>query len=311
MGGLFAKPEVVVAERKPLLDKRGKRIPLPENRYEWSDKILGQGEVSVVHFACSKKDGQKVAIKRISPTQLTVKRVQQLYKEAKILNKISRLNTKARFVRLVEGFIDHQGGICLVTNRIAGSELFQAIIRNPKGLPEVDAKYYVFQIFKAVEVLHKNNIAHLDLKLENMMYSRRTKEVSIIDFGFAEETTLVDVETGETLPRKLNSFCGSLDYSAPEILQHIEFDGKKADVWSLGVVVYALLTGNFPFEAKKRHRILEKIVIGDYPIPSGISHTACSLLNQMLQKHPDNRSSISSLLEHEWFAELEMKDEEN
>jgi len=277
---------------------------LPEHNYDWKEKILGTGELSVVHSASSVHTGKKVAIKRVAPKQLNHRRVQQIWKEASILNKISQISdVSTYFVNLVEGFIDHQGGICLVTDRIPGVELFEIIVQNPNGIPEAQVKIYIRQILAAVHELHTNDIAHLDLKLENIMYNPKTNKINIIDFGFAEETVTVDIETGERKPKLLNKFCGSLDYSAPEILQHKEFDGKRADVWSLGVIVFALLTGNFPFDAprRQRHRIQENIVIGKYPMPDTISPFAASFLRRMLQKYPDNRSNVASLMKHPWL----------
>jgi len=280
--------------------------PLPEHNYDWTEKILGTGELSVVHSASSVDTGKKVAIKRVSPNQLNHRRVKQIYKEATILNKVSQITSVSdSFVKLVEGFIDHQGGICLVTDRISGVELFEVIVNNPKGISEVEAKIFIRQILSAVHELHSHDIAHLDLKLENIMYNVKTNKISIIDFGFAEETVSVDVVTGERKPRLLNKFCGSLDYSAPEILQHKEFDGKRADVWSLGVIVFALLTGNFPFEAPKRQRqrTRENIVLAKYVMPDTISRLAASFLRRMLQKYPDNRSNVASLMKHPWLRQ--------
>ena len=277
---------------------------LPEQHYEWTENILGMGELSVVHSAKFSQTGRRVAIKRISPNQLNHKRVKRIYKEASILNKIANIDSSSnKFVKLVEGFIDHQGGICIVTDRISGYELYNLMEKHPNGLVEEKAKVFIKQILEAVNQLHSNNIAHLDLKLENIMYNTDTNNISIIDFGFAEETVRIDVETGKTVQRLLNNFCGSAEYTSPEILLQQEFDGRRADVWSLGVIVFAMLTGRFPFAGKNRKMLMEKIVQGKYTIPSHVSSQGASFIRRMLQKYPDNRSNVASLLKHPWLVE--------
>lgn len=280
-------------------------LELSETKYDWSEHILGKGELSVVYQATDRESGREVAIKRIPPSSLNPKRVQHLYKEAAILSRLPTLNKSHYFVHLIEGFIDHQGGICLVMDQVQGDELFELFAEHENGLDEEDARHYLRQIFEAVEELHAVGIAHLDLKLENIMYNKQTKEIKIIDFGFAEETiNMSSTVSGSSRHRLQTNFCGSLDYSAPEILQHIPFDGKKADVWALGVMTFALLTGDFPFTGKRRDHLMMNIVKAKFSIPSrlSLSPNARSLLHRMLQRQPENRSSVNHLLQHPWFT---------
>jgi serine/threonine protein kinase len=275
---------------------------LPETRYEWTDVILGKGELSVVHKATCRNTLRNVAIKRVPPASLNPKRVQRLYKEAAILSKVTHFERERYFVHLQEAFIDHQGGVCLVMDMVEGKEMYELLQRFPRGLPESEARHFLRQIFEAVEDLHQNDLVHLDLKLENIMYNEETQDIKIIDFGFSEESTATDVSTGKSSRKLQTSYCGSLDYSAPEILQHQPFDGKRADVWSLGVLTFVLLTGEFPFEGRRRPQTLENIVRCQFTVPELVSDRARSLIHRMLQRYPDNRSNVSSLLRHAWFT---------
>ena len=283
------------------------RIPTPqelayrETHYQWSDKILGQGEFSVVHKAILREDGRAVAIKRVAPNALTPQRVQQMYAEARTLSQIAEFKGAHHFVRLLEGFLDHQGGICLVMDRAGDADLFELIEENPHGMPEREAKLFLKQIFSAIEELHSHDLAHLDIKLENIMYDRKTNKIKLIDFGFTRPTQQIDPLSGRSMPRMQTQFCGSLDYSAPEILRHTPYDGKRADVWSLGVLTFVLLTGDYPFEGKKRVHTMQNIVRGKYEMPPHLSPEAQSLLRRMIQRYPDNRCHVGSLLRHPWF----------
>ena len=103
----------------------------------------------------------------------------------------------------------------------------------------------------AIESVHKLNYIHRDLKPENIMYNPRTHQVKIIDFGFA----CISKE-------KLRVFCGTPSYMSPEIVRKHEYDGKPVDMWALGVLLYVMLTGTFPFRGVSEHDLYQKIQRG-------------------------------------------------
>jgi len=106
--------------------------------------------------------------------------------EAAILNQVSQIRELPhRFIQLEEGFIDDTGGLCIVTELINGFDLLQLAETSVRGLSEAIVKTLMKQIIEAIQVLHKNDIAHLDLKLENIMLDKDSNEIKIIDFGFA------------------------------------------------------------------------------------------------------------------------------
>ena len=140
--------------------------------------------------------------------------------------------------------------------------------------------------------MHSNNIAHRDLKLENIIIDKN-KNTKIIDFGFATFTK--DDEKGRV-------FCGTPSYMAPEIVAHQTHNYFKSDIWSLGVILYSLLSGKFPFKAQNDKDLYNKIRKGYFTMPEGITLEAKSILLSMLQIDPGYRKSAASLLMDPWVT---------
>lgn len=157
------------------------------------------------------------------------------------------------FPKLFANF-DDQNVSVLVQEYVSGQSLFQLIKAKGQkaGLGEDQAKYYFKQIMEAVRFMHGHLICHRDLKLENILVSDRNR-VKIIDFGFS-------IRTQEDVPLKI--FCGTSSYMSPEIVRKAQYNGFKSDVWALGVVLYVMLTGKFPFKAKTEKELFARIQTG-------------------------------------------------
>ena len=139
-----------------------------------------------------------------------------------------------------------------------------------KRLPEGEVRRLVRQLVGALSYLHSRSIAHRDIKLKNVLLDERC-DVRLIDFGFA------------ILSRgKLREPCGSPAYTAPEILLAHEYDGQLADVWSLGVLIYVMLAGRFPFQGATRAELSRNVLRGSFASPSGLSREPESLLRRVL-----------------------------
>lgn len=110
-----------------------------------------------------------------------------------------------------------------------------------RRIPENDVRYIFKQIVEGINYLHLNNFVHRDIKLENILINKKNKDVKIIDFGFS-----VCVQAD----KKLCMFCGTPSYMAPEIVSKQEYNGKYVDVWALGILLYTMLCGKFPFKGK-------------------------------------------------------------
>lgn len=124
-----------------------------------------------------------------------------------------------------------------------------------------------------------------------LVEEREELQVRLIDFGLSK---LYD--------GPIHTACGSPSYASPEILEGKSYDGLKADIWSLGVVLFAMLCGHLPFDDKEEQKLFSKIVYSHFHLPSYLSTPATDLLKRMLQKNPEDRIGMRELKEHEWLA---------
>ena len=259
-------------------------------------RSLGSGEISQVVLAVdSGSHDELVAIKKIRKNSLTPLLHKKLMTEIVILERISKLPLDC-FVKLYD-VLEDEKYIYLVMEYISGGELFDLVEQFPYGVPEIACKKILRQIFTAINHLHKLDIAHLDLKLENIMYNPSTETIKIIDFGYASTT--------ESL---LCEYSGSIHYIAPQLLHKIAYDGKKADVWSLGVISYALLAAKFPFDDENDNhaQIFFQIKRGIFNVPQHFSSLAKSFVEQILNPNENLRPSVEDMLKHPFLAPLSL-----
>ena len=183
--------------------------------------------------------------------------------------------------------------ILLLMEYMDGGDLFDAI-KNEKNsrMPEKKAKIYFQQIINAVQYLHIKNIIHRDLKPENILIDKKHNCIKITDFGLSALIKRKD----EILP----DIAGTTDYLAPEIIKQIGYLGQSADVWSCGVILYNLVTGNKPFGGRGS-KMIHNIISANVRYPSNLSKNLINLLNKMLDPDPTTRATIEQIIEHEWF----------
>ena len=281
---------------------------MPTRKYSCDTTILlGEGANSKVYLGRDEK-GKAVAVKRTNYSKFTRMQLLQLQREIRILAALSEIvknEQSSPFVRLFD-VQDTGSMINMVTEFVQGEDLDIYCARYASmAVPERIAKWIFYKVLDAVKELHENNYCHLDIKLENIKYNPSTNKIKLMDFGFAQETTSLTKQG--RVPKIQTVYCGSVNYVSPEIVDNIPFDGKKADVWSLGVCLYAILTGKFPFDSlveddtKYKEIVFDKIVNHDYELPSYLSTGARSLIQSMLHPVPANRPSIESILTDLWF----------
>lgn len=171
--------------------------------------------------------------------------------------------------------------------------MYDYLLRHGK-LPVDKVQKTFSQLVGAVAYVHQQHCVHRDLKLENILLDKH-ENVKLLDFGFAREYE------GKT--NYLQTFCGTICYSAPEMLKGEKYAGEKVDVWSLGIILYALLCGELPFDDDDDDVTRRKILGEDPTYPDHLPPEALSLLKQLLSKRPFPRPSLQDILNHPFLAD--------
>ena len=139
--------------------------------------------------------------------------------------------------------------------------------------------------------MHANGVSHRDLKPENILLDK-DRNVKLADFGLSNK-----MKDGNFL----YSSCGSPNYAAPELINGKSYNGVLIDIWSSGVILYTILTGQLPFNEKQANKLYQKIRECRYNIPKTVKEEARDLIERMLQKNPLDRISIGEIKQHKWF----------
>ena len=266
--------------------------------------LIGEGSSSQIYRVRNEITDSIQAMKVISKTDCLMKDKKEILTEISILKKIDHPN----ILKLFE-FYSNNENYSIIIELCSGGELYKEIVeRGP--FDEKYTSYVMYQIFSAVNYCHKMNIIHRDIKPENIMITNREKngclQVKLIDFGTAKI-----FEKGH----QENKYVGSSYYMAPEIIKR-KYD-EKCDLWSIGVIMYILLTGRPPFDGNDDDEILENVKKGvfdksSYPYPL-LSSQSKDLIDKLLQYDPKKRISADQAIEHPWFktAEFKKKDKIN
>ncbi|CAF0723631.1 unnamed protein product [Brachionus calyciflorus] len=177
----------------------------------------------------------------------------------------------------------------LILEHVSGGELFDYLVKKSR-LTIKEARKFFKQIISALDFCHSHLICHRDLKPENLLLDDKLN-IKIADFGMA--SLQVDGSMLETS-------CGSPHYACPEVIRGEKYDGRKADVWSCGVILYALLVGALPFDDDNLKQLLEKIKKGHFTIPSYVPQECQELLRKMIEIDPNKRFSLEEVNKHPW-----------
>lgn len=178
------------------------------------------------------------------------------------------------------------------TDMVIGDELYNFLLRNGPIHLEKAQKIFA-QLVGAVSYVHNMSCVHRDLKLENILLDKH-ENVKLCDFGFTREY--------EGKMNYLQTFCGTVCYSAPEMLKGEKYAGEKVDVWSLGIILYALLTGELPFDDDDDMETKHKILGSEPTYPESIPPDAKALIVQLLSKRPLHRPTLADILTNPFLA---------
>nr|XP_057945997.1 MAP/microtubule affinity-regulating kinase 3a isoform X6 [Doryrhamphus excisus] len=239
-------------------------------------KTIGKGNFAKVKLARHILTGREVAIKIIDKTQLNPNSLQKLFREVRIMKILNHPN----IVKLFE-VIETERTLYLVMEYASGGEVFDYLVAHGR-MKEKEARAKFRQIVSAVQYCHQKRIVHRDLKAENLLLDA-DMNIKIADFGFSNEFTVGN---------KLDTFCGSPPYAAPELFQGKKYDGPEVDVWSLGVILYTLVSGSLPFDGQNLKELRERVLRGKYRIPFYMSTDCENLLKRFLVLNPAKRGTL-------------------
>ena len=254
-------------------------------------KQLGKGGYGKVYEIRSKKTGEIRACKHLS--KLNIKNLEKFKREIEILKKMDHPN----IIKLYEVF-ESERSLYLVMEECKGGEVFDKIVERIQAkqmYSEKDAANIIQQVMSCIQYCHNHNICHRDLKPENLLYlnpgSERDNRIKVIDFGLSQSAD------------KLKTKVGTAYYVSPEILKGNYT--QLCDIWSAGVILYILLTGDPPFNGASDQIIYNKIMKFDFSFPENkwkhISKEAKDLLQNHMLVPENKRATAKKVLEHTWF----------
>ncbi|KAI0129534.1 hypothetical protein BJ170DRAFT_700774 [Xylariales sp. AK1849] len=279
---------------------RTTRTSIPTQSGKWIlGKTIGAGSMGKVKLARKEDGTEQVACKIIPRGSTDENHHSRADKERADQSKEIRTAREAAIVTL----LDHPN-ICglrdvvrtnyhwyMLFEYVNGGQMLDYIISHGK-LKDKQARKFSRQIASALDYSHRNSIVHRDLKIENILIAK-TGDIKIIDFGLSNLFT----------PRgHLKTFCGSLYFAAPELLQARAYTGPEVDVWSFGIVLYVLVCGKVPFDDQSMPALHAKIKKGLVDYPGWLSHECRHLLSRMLVTDPKARATMHEVLNHPWMT---------
>jgi len=289
-----------------LPEEKSTSVNGPEVDYDIRE-TLGYGAFATVKMCVHRRTGQKYAIKVIDKKKFAKQhhshRPNALQDEVKILQRLAHRNV----IKIFDVF-ETEDTLYLVLELVTGGDLFDAIVAlKGKGYPEDKARNLFSQMLQAIAYLHRHNVVHRDLKPENILLTSKTDDtIKLTDFGLSRI-----VGEGSFM----QTLCGTPQYLAPEVLgKHaaassgLNSEGydKSVDLWSLGVILYVLLSGAQPFPNSEDGRnVMAFVMEAKYSFPSkqwsGVSPSAVDLVKRLMCKDPQHRINIEQAMEHPWM----------
>jgi len=270
---------------------RREKMPPPtsdiEEYYTITQDVLGQGYFAVVKVGINKKTKERVAVKMVNKS--LVEKEETLANEIDILGSIEHPNVVS-----MHAIFDTEDILFIVMELMEGGELYEEIVKR-KTFTEQDASEIVRQLTEALAYLHEKGIVHRDLKLENLLLKKKnTLEIKLADFGLSK------LYSGQAL----QTACGTPFYVAPDVLLGTGY-GPAVDMWSVGVLLYVLLSGRLPFAADSDAELFRLIIAGNLvwksPQFDTVTAEAKDLITKLINVVPEERWTAKQVLDHPWI----------
>ncbi|KAL5608538.1 hypothetical protein FOBRF1_009035 [Fusarium oxysporum] len=246
-------------------------------------RLIGKGSFGKVYLASHKlTNGSKVVLKSANKGDSNLAR--EIHHHRQFIH--------PHIARLYEVIVT-ENMVWMVLEYCSGDELYNHLLEHGP-LPVLKVQKIFTQLVGAVSYVHNQSCVHRDLKLENILFDKH-ENVKLVDFGFTREY--------EGRTNHLQTFCGTICYSAPEMLKGEKYAGEKVDVWSLGIILYALLCGELPFDDDDDNITRTKILSEDPKFPDNMPPEAIPLIKSLLSKRPLLRPSLPEILSNSFLAE--------
>ncbi|XP_029161770.1 serine/threonine-protein kinase BRSK2 isoform X1 [Nylanderia fulva] len=273
---------------------QGKESPIGSNTQETHqyvgpyrlEKTLGKGQTGLVKLGVHCVLGKKVAIKIINREKLSESVLMKVEREIAIMKLIDHPHVLG-----LSDVYENKKYLYLVLEHVSGGELFDYLVKKGRLTPK-EARRFFRQIISALDFCHSHSICHRDLKPENLLLDEKNN-IKIADFGMASL---------QPAGSMLETSCGSPHYACPEVIRGEKYDGRKADVWSCGVILYALLVGALPFDDDNLRKLLEKVKRGLFYIPHFVPPECQNLLRGMIEVDPEKRLTLAEINKHIWVT---------
>ena len=252
-------------------------------------KTLGKGTFGKVKIGTHEPTDEKVAIKILEKAKIKdTADIERVTREIHILKLIRHPN----IIQLYE-IIETSRKLYLIMEYASGGELFDYIVKKSR-LDENETCRFFHQIISGVEYIHQLGIVHRDLKPENLLLDDG-KNIKIVDFGLSNTYNLNEM---------LQTACGSPCYAAPEMIAGKKYNALRVDIWSCGVILFAMISGYLPFEDPVTSSLYKKILSCEYELPGWVSDQLKDLLRLILNVAPEERAEIQQIRAHKWFRKV-------
>ena len=293
----------VAAQRPPTRLEREKKRHYndPANVGPWKlGKLIGQGASGRVRHAVHERTQQHAAVKIIPKQMLINSRMSLRDLSAKQDKLTLGIEREIVIMKLIEhpnllglwDVYETSKELYLVMEYVAGGELFDYLVARGR-LRSDEARNYFRQVIFGIGYCHMFSICHRDLKPENLLLDGSRQTVKVADFGMAAL---------QPMEKMLETSCGSPHYASPEIVSGKSYDGTTSDIWSCGIILFALLCGRLPFDDPNIQTLLSKVRTGKFNMPEYLEPDAKDLIWRMLEVDPRRRATMAEICAHPWFT---------
>ena len=290
---IYLKDKEIISSYIKQYYNKNRIYPTTKMKFYKYGRLLGKGAFGKVNLSLHVLTGRLVAIKSINKSKIKSERHKSKIEMEKSIMKT--LSSSDYIVKMFETY-ETKNHICIVMEYICAGDLLSYIKKRSK-LTEPIAKFIFKQIILAIQYIHNHNIVHRDIKLDNILIDLDNK-IKICDFGVSKR-----IKNNEIMYEQ----CGTPTYIAPEILKGKGYEGFSVDVWSVGVVLYAMLSGTVPFKGNNLRELHQLILSGQYKPINDISKEASNLLKKILEIEPKKRISINDILSHSWLSDVDIE----